>query len=209
MEDTQQTKLLSFKEFLMEDIEYEFLAEYFPKQEITLVHGTYGSGKSYSTIKAFNKVGIKPYYINLDYTAGLSGLDYHNLSENILDVIHQVKEFNEDSVVILDTYTVLDMILTGKFGKQLEQAAVVTYLDKLRKSFNGTLVVIGHTADFVGKDGIFRDNAILARNAAEVLWVEKVEYKATTKKEAHTQYTLHVNKGRGNGGSRLVQSWMR
>lgn len=193
----------------MDDIEYEFLAEFFPKQEITLVHGTYGSGKSYSTIKAFNKAGIKPYYVNLDYTAGLSDLDYYNLGENILDVIPQIKEFNEDSVIIIDTYTVLDMILTGKFGKQVDPTAVCTYLDKLRKSFNGTLVVIGHTADFVGKDGIFRDNPILARNAAEVLWVEKAEYKATAKKEAHTQYTLHINKGRGNGGSRLLPNWMR
>lgn len=166
----------------MDDIEYEFLADYFPKQEITLVHGTYGSGKSYTTIKALNEAGIKPYYINLDNTSGLTNLDYFNLNEKLLDVIDQIKEFGEDTIIIIDTYTVLEMVLAGKLGTELTPAAVYTFLDNFR---------------------------ILARNAAEVLWIEKSEYKATTKTPACVKYTLHVNKGRGTGGAKLVPNWMR
>jgi len=207
--EEKQKKLLSFKDFIMEDVEYEFLAELFPKQEITLVYGTYGSGKSYSTIKALNKGGIKPFYINLDHTAGLSNLNYYNLNEKILDVISQIKEFDENSVVILDTYTVFDILMASRFGKQLEPAAIYNILDTIRKSYNGTLIVIGHSADLATRDSLFKDNPILARNAAEVLFVEKTEYKATAKKEARTEYVLHVNKGRGNGGARQIENWMR
>ena len=193
----------------MKDIEYEFLADYFPKQEITLVHGTYGSGKSYSTIKCLNSAGIKPVYINLDRTAGLSDLDYYNIDGKILGVMDQIKDFDENTILIIDTYTMFNISVIENTGAEPTHIVAYKILEKIRESFNGTLIVIGHTSDIVTKDGLFKDNPILARNAAEVLWLEKAEYKATSKYAARIEYNLHINKGRGNGGARIVPKWMR
>ena len=64
------------KDCIVDTVEYDFISDIFPKNKVTLIHGVYGSGKSYSTIKCLNESGIKPLYVNLDATAGLSGVKH-------------------------------------------------------------------------------------------------------------------------------------
>ena len=188
------------EEFIMETIEYKFTAELYPKDRVTLLHGMYGSGKSYSVIKSLNMVGIKPLYVNLDATGGLSSLDFYNLSYDFLTNHKKIKDIPSNPVLVIDTFTRMSEYYN-------DDSKLVKAIEALSPKF--TVIVIGHTADFVGKDGIFRDSPLLARNSSETLWLEKVEYKKTKDKPQRTEYSLHINKGRGNGGSRIIQNWMR
>jgi len=186
----------------MKDIKYDFIAEIYPKNRLTLLHGTYGSGKSFSVIKSLNRAKIEPLYVNLDETAGLDNLKFTNLNHSFLTALinNEIEDIGIDNIIIIDTYTRLQEQYT-------DEKEIAKILESLTRY--GTIIVIGHTADFVGKDGIFRDNPILARNSAETLWLEKTEYKATRTRESYIDFNLHINKGRGNGGSRLIKNWMR
>lgn len=187
----------------MNVVEYEFIAELYPKGQLTVLHGTYGSGKSYSVIKSLNKAGITPIYVNLDNTAGLSELNFYNVHAKFLYEIGDVTDVTKDSVLIIDTYTRVSELFDSKYT----DIDIANALEELTDYC--TVIVIGHTADFVGKDGIFRDNPVLVRNSAETLWLSKTELKRTSTLPDRVEYSLHVNKGRGNGGPKVITNWMR
>ena len=184
----------------MDAIEYEFIADIFPLRSVTLFHGIYGSGKSYSVIKSLNEANIKPLYVNLDNTGGLSELECYNLPYEFMGYHDDVLDLPDNPVLVIDT-------LTRLLHSEVSHEKLVEMLESLTPKF--TVIVIGHTADFVGKDGVFRDLPLLARNSAETLWLEKAVYKSTKAKDSHIEYNLHINKGRGNGGSRIIKNWMR
>jgi hypothetical protein len=187
-------------------IKVEYIAELYPKNGITLFHGTYGSGKSYSVLKSLNDSGIKPIYIALEISDGLQEFDIDAYSELALTPLVN-GEFDDqvrDRVIVFDTYTrIMNMY------QKIEDDDIYKLFEKLKNRTNSTLIIIGHTSEFVGKQDLFKDNVVLARNADEVLYLEKTVYKATKVIPAHIEYNLHVQKGRGNGGSRIIENWMR
>lgn len=184
-----------------------YLAEVFPEKALTLLHGQQGSGKSFSCIKALNEDGIKPVYIAVEDTAGLIDLDKFYTSEELLIKMINREHINDlkNKVVIIDTYTRTQHLLESDYSKQ----GIVDLFEALIKFYDITLIVIGHTRAFVGKDGIFDDNIYLARNSTEELFLEKTSYKKTKTEPARIEYNLHIVKGRGNGGAKVVPNWMR
>lgn len=185
----------------------EVLADVFPVNSLTLLHGIQGCGKSYSTIKALNSDNITPLYIAVENTTGLDELKLDYISPEILKVMIEKKDIEEieGRVVIIDTYTRLHGALSGK----LKDNEIVDMLEGFIDKYSITLIVIGHTRAFVGKDGIFDDNKFLPRNCTEELFLEKAVYKATKAQPARIEYNLHVNKGRGRGGSRIIPNWTK
>ena len=200
--------MIDFEDFITnEKVNVNYIADVFPEKELTLLHGRQGSGKSYSCIKALNECGIKPLYIAVEESSGLDDLDKFYLSPKILNKMMKFEKINiNDKVIIIDTYSRLHQGLMKKF--ELEED-IPKLLEKMIELYDITIIVIGHTSPFVGKDGIFRDNISLARFAAEELFLEKTEYKATKSRDAYIEYNLHVNKGRGLGGARIIQDWLR
>jgi energy-coupling factor transporter ATP-binding protein EcfA2 len=185
----------------------ELIANLYPTGELTLLHGVQGSGKSYSCIESLNRVGIKPIYIAVENSGGLQALQKYFLDGiKGLDAFVNKRISNiRGMVVIIDTYTRLHEILSLKYT----DTEIVTLLEELTKYYHITLIIIGHTADYVSKVGVFNDNKFLPRNCAEELFLDKKIKSATKNSDAITSYNLHVQKGRGNGGSRLVVNWMR
>ncbi len=199
---------IKFEDFIIdENLDIDMIADVFPKNKLTLLHGQQGSGKSYSCIKALNDAKIKPLYVAIEETDGLQELDKDYLSYTFINAMYRFEKINlKDRVVIFDTYSRLHLALMNVFK---DEQKIPELFEKMIEFYNITLIVIGHTSAFVGKDGIFRDNLSLARFAAEELFLEKTEYKATKARDAYIDYNLHVNKGRGTGGARIIKEWMR
>jgi hypothetical protein len=179
-----------------------------PLTKMTLFHGAQGSGKTYSLIAMLNNEGVIPYYIDLDHTTGIDKLFIYRLQKELLLSMLAGEEIQglKGKVVIIDTYTRIHEELEAQ-GLTMQQ--ISDNLEALVTKYEITLIVIGHTRLFASKDGIFSDNPILARNSAEELFLEKVVYKKTKSNPAHIEYTLHICKGRGNGGAKIIPMWMR
>ncbi len=203
---------MNFKDFMIkEPVAPELIGGIIPKNRFTLLHGPQGSGKTYSVIKMLNAEGIIPLYIDFDHSDGIDKLQFYRLSKNLLNFLlspNEETDFAElkGEVVILDTYTRIHEELKHS---GLTDAEILTAFEYLVETYDITLIVIGHTRLFVGKDGIFQDNTFLTRGASEELFLEKTEYKKTKNAEAYIEYALHVQKGRGTGGARIIQNWMR
>ena len=205
--------MLNIDKYIVKVEPMKRIGNVFPKNKLSLLHGLQGSGKSYSCIKALNNDNIKPIHINLDHSTGLECLDTYNVTEKFLiDLINKVfnKEYFKDQVIIIDTYTRLeDLIFSLETIKT--KIGIFKLLEELQEYYIGsTLIIIGHTQPFVGRDGIFNDNLPLVRGCAEELWLEKITYKRTSKIKTHDEYILHIQKGRGiNPDERIINNWMR
>lgn len=189
----------------------ELIAGLYPKGKLVLLHGKQGSGKSYSCLKSLNEDAIVPVYIDLEESGGLNKLNKVQTNGRLLVDMWKLEEVGsiEGKVVIVDTYTRLKGMLESADSVDSSDKGIVDKLEQICKYYKITLIMIGHTRNFVGKEGIFDDNKILPRNASEELFLEKASYKATKKDKAHNRYTLHVCKGRGNGGAKMIEDWMR
>jgi archaellum biogenesis ATPase FlaH len=193
-------------QYLFKVPSYQRIAGLFPQHEITLLYGSYGTGKSYSTIKALNEAKIKPLYINLDHTAGLEGLSFENLSEGLLEHYKDITSITSEDVVIIDTYTQF----VNTFAPSHSPRDIYNLIKDIQQSFNQcTLIVIGHSEDLATRNDLFKDNPMLIRNAAEALLLEKILYRATKTRSDYIEYKLRVLKGRGYKGPRIIQNWMR
>ncbi len=188
---------------ILDPVAPEFIGELVPKNRLTVLHGLQGSGKTYSLIKMLNNEAIIPIYIDLDHTDGISRLDYVRVSAKLIHTVLlkglDMSEL-ENRVIIIDTYSRLHEILS----KSKTNEEILRWLEALVNKYKITLIVVGHTKNFIGKDGVFTDNESLVRGCSEELFLEKAKYKKTTKEKAKIVYTLHVNKGRGNGGARQI-----
>lgn len=200
------------QEYLVEILPIKRVADVIPVKKLTLLHGIQGSGKSYSLLKALNSVSIIPIHINLDHSTGLDKLKAHNVAEKFLrDFIDKVFDKNafKETYVIIDTYTRLDGWLKST-NPNLTNQEIFTLIEGLQKYYiDITIIVIGHTMPFVGRDGIFTDNPTLVRGVEEELFLEKQQYKSTKSSPARSEYTLHIQKGRGYKGQRTIVNWMR
>ncbi len=193
----------------------ELLGGVFPKGRVSIIHSLPGSGKSHSTIKCLNGVGIIPVYIDLDTTTGIEDLMLYRVSNELF--FHMLEDEGtlglEGKVVIIDTYSRVheDMINAGYTNK-----AILLTFESMCIRHGITVIVIAHTHNYATSNGIFDDNTDLLRGLAEECFLEKSLYKAKAGTKANPKgedakitYTLHVRKGRGNGGTRTVDNWMR
>lgn len=176
-----------------------------PVGKLTLVTGLPGSGKSYSTIKFLNSHGIRPIYFNLDETE-IGELDTEMFgSEDLMDLLNFNYTDLSDQVIILDTYTRVEHI------SNLSKEELAERLEQLSIYYNATIILIAHPEEYVGKDGIFKDNITIARNCYEFLHLEK-NISSSTSKGTTTKtssFWLYINKGRGYSGDRIIENWMR
>lgn len=177
-----------------------------PIGKLTLVSGLPGAGKSYSIIKFLNENDVTPIYFNLDETE-IGDLKTEMFgSEDLMDLL----KFNyidlDNQVIVLDTYTRIEQI--SNIGKD-ELAKILE--DLCSKYKNLTLILLAHPEEFVGKDGVFKDNPMIARNCYEFLHLEK-QISSSTAKGVTTKtlkFWLYVNKGRGYDGDRVIENFMR
>lgn len=180
-----------------------------PKNQLTLLTGLPGSGKSYTLIKFLNSEKITPIYFNLDYDSTIPNelKIFHADPSWIKELLKKEIKDLKDQVVVIDPY--INMMLdVFKSGNTLEnQNIVVKLLIELCHEESCTIVVVGHSEDFVGKDGIFRDNTLLIRKAYEHIHVEVIMPRGKTVKDI--LYRTFIKKGRGIGGVKMIENWMR
>ena len=179
-----------------------------PRNNLTLLSGLPGTGKSYSLLKFLNEHQISPILFNLDYDATLLPFTLEASRDDPDELKYLVNnEFDniQDSVIVLDTYQHCKELLGLESEKH--QEAFVRKLQVLCSEQNCTIIVVGHPTDLVGSTGIFKDNPSLVRNCYEHLHLDKVIDKR--KKPLIPAFTLYINKGRGMGGSKVIADWMR
>lgn len=188
---------------------YTFLGGIIPKNEVTLIVGLPGSGKTYTTIKFLNSLNIIPILANLDYSPIGTLLADQYGSELVEACLgHGDIEGIQDRVIIFDTYQriseILDIEDTRKSKEHLSNM-----LEKLAHEKQCTVIVICHPEDYVGKDGVFKDNKYLARNCAEYIYIDSIVPRGKTGTTEDIVHKTIIKKGRGSGGERVIDNWMR
>ena len=191
---------------------YVYLDNLIPMNEVTLLAGLAGTGKSYSLLKFLNLQRIIPIYVNLDATP-IGELLANQYDELFLKHAFIARDLTgvQGKVVVLDTYQRLSEYLqheTGLKNSELQQH-IANLLEGFAHYYECTVIVIGHPEDYVGKDGIFKDNPILVRNCAEYLHLDSILPRGKTGSTSDIDYKLTVKKGRGNGGTRIIDNWLR
>ncbi len=179
-----------------------------PIGKITLLTGLPGTGKSYTTVKFLNHHLITPLYFNLDETS-IDSLNAEMFGEDdLIDLINPDNHFDDisDKVIIIDTYIRFEDIIG-----QLPKTKIVSMLESMIERYGFTIIIIGHPEDYVGKDSIFKDNPILIRHCYEHIHLEKKNHSSTSKGITTISETniTYIKKGRANGGSKIIQDWMR
>jgi len=199
------------------------LAEVFPENKVTLVLGLPGSGKTTSVLKALKQDGIKPIWFNYDH------------SDTVIDTSNDVDMFDgeyvpyfingeiddiKNRVIVIDTYERMwEQLEFRNMQKEKEfrltrvelQHSIVTLLEKVSEQNNNTIIVIAHPEEYVGRDGIFKDNPTLARRAYEILSFEKrlsTSIKELKAGNAETNF-MYIKKGRCYTGKTTFIDWMR
>jgi len=188
----------------------------FPKNKVTLMLGLPGVGKSTTAIKELQHHGVIPIWFNLDHsdtTADKDKIDMFDdkyLSDLLMCKIGDIK----GRVVVIDTYTRLDSYVRDEMSAYTDgvdiQKFIVNRLELLANS-GVTVIVLAHPEDYVGRDGIFKDNPLLARNCYELITIETRI--STAKKELESgnaiSYYTYIKKGRNYKGDTFITNWMR
>jgi len=188
---------------------YTFIGGIIPKNEVTLIVGLPGSGKTYTTIKFLNQQNIIPIVANLDYSP-INGLLANQYGEEL--VIAALKEDAiegiQDKVIIFDTYQRVSEILDVEEDKKSKEKVAKAF-ENLAHKHQCTVIVICHPEDYVGKDGVFKDNKYLARNCAEYIYIDSILPRGKTGTTEDIMHKTVIKKGRGAGGERVIDNWMR
>lgn len=188
---------------------YIYLNNVIPSKELTLVAGLAGTGKTYTILKFLNLLKITPIHVNLDfspvtgtvaYTYGDTFLHHSFITDDITGLT--------DRVVVIDTYQRFKEFL-DVYKPTLTNTQICALLENFCKKHQCTLIVLGHPEDYVGKDGIFKDNPVLVRNAAEYIHIDSILPRGKTGSTSDIVYQTTIKKGRGSGGSRIINNWLR
>lgn len=194
----------------MKAIPYKRIGNIIPEGNVTLAVGLPSTGKSFSTLKFLNENGIEPFVFNMDSNPTLANtFKYIGMTDEkavLRAFINDEIEDLDNQVIVIDTYTRLVDALEIS-NTEPEQKHISDQLEFLCKKHNYTIIVIGHTEDYTSKSNIFKDNQAIARNCAEYLAFDK--NMGTGKNSQNISYRLIVSKGRGIGGTRVIENWMR
>ena len=204
---------LDFNQYaVVQDETPKAIAGLFPERRLTLVHGLQGSGKTYGVVKSLTNAGVKPIYVALEGIDGIEKMDCDFVDKGFLDVLYDHRGSYaglEGRVVIIDTYTMLHETRIAE-NNDGSEAAIASRLKKMCELHGITLIVIGHTAQNAGISNTFADNRYLPRNASEELFLNRIVVAKTKRVDGQAfEYELNVIKGRGTGGSRVINNWMR
>lgn len=188
---------------------YVRIGNIIPKSSLTLVTGLPATGKSFTTLKFLNQEGIKPFVFNLDEDP--SQLQFKTIGmtsdrEALKAFINGEIEDLDNEVIVIDTYSRLIAEL-GIQNTEQEQRWITDTLLNLCKSKGYTIIIIGHPEDYVGKSSIFKDNQSLVRDCHEHIHFDKTM--PTGKNIQNISYATYINKGRGIGGSSVIENWLR
>lgn len=180
-----------------------------PKEALTLVTGLPATGKSFTILKFLNQEGIKPFIFNLDEDP--TQLQFKSLGmtsdkELLKAFLAGEIEDLDNEVIVIDTYSRLIADL-GLNNTEQEQRWITDTLLNLCKTKHYTIIVIGHPEDYVGKSSIFKDNQSLVRDCHEHIHFDKTL--PTGKNIKNISYATYINKGRGIGGSSVIENWLR
>lgn len=194
----------------MKAIPYKRIGNIIPEGNVTLAVGLPSTGKSFSTLKFLNENGIEPFVFNMDSDPTLANtFKYIGMTDEksvLRAFINDEIEDLDNQVIVIDTYTRLVDAL-GISNTEPEQKQISDQLESLCKKHNYTIIVIGHTEDYASKSNIFKDNQVIARNCAEYLNFDK--NMGTGKNSQNISYRLVISKGRGIGGTKVIENWMR
>ena len=200
-------ELLKMQPFTLR--QYARIGNIIPIHSLTLVTGLPATGKSFSIMKFLSQQGIKPFVFNLDEDPALLQFPYLGMTSDK----EALKAFLEghikdvdNEVIIIDTYSRMIAELGIRNTKE-EQREITDKLLNLCKTKNYTIIIIGHPEDYVGRSSIFNDNQSLARDSHEHLHFDKIM--SSSSKPTPPIYRFYINKGRGIGGTQIIDNWMR
>ena len=189
--------------------EHIMIADVFPENGISLIYGASGIGKTITTIKHLNDVGITPIHFDLDSNIDPKefGIDVIHIDGN--DIIRRMADDEQlepvalpaEGVMILDTW----QLLSSAFG---EESYAMRYAKKLRD--NGmTVIIIGHE----NKHKNDRDNPDMSPEYANhldaKLWFHTGRAVTTGKDKSPATYNLKVVKLRGYKGEPIIYEWRK
>lgn len=188
---------------------YTFIGGIIPKNEVTLIVGLPGTGKTFTTIKFLNSEKIVPILANLDYSP-IDGLLADQYGEELVKAClgEDTIEGIEDRVIIFDTYQRVSETLDIEDSRKAKES-LAKKLENLAHKHKCTVIVVCHPEDYVGKDGVFKDNKYLARNCAEYIYFDSIIPRGKTGDTADIVHKTIIKKGRGSGGERIITNWMR
>lgn len=197
--------MLIMQQPIMKITSYSRIGNIIPRNEVTAIVGLPSVGKTHTVIKFLNQEGITPIVINLDESP-------HDDSLNVISLpgsqIHNLDKFTDlaDKVIIIDTYQLM-MDELGFDNTESEQKKISRSLIRTAHEKQVTIIVLAHTEDFASKEGIFTANPFLIRDCAEQIIMQS---KQTNKiKDNEVSYCSTVKKGRGIGGTKIIDNWMR
>jgi len=193
----------------MKILNYTRIGNIIPKHSLTLVTGLPATGKSFSILKFLNQEQVKPFVFNLDEDPALLQFPYLGMTsdKNLLKgFLNGEVEDLDNEVIVIDTYSRMIADL-GLENTKEEQREITDKLLNLCKTKNYTIIIIGHPEDYVGRSSIFNDNQSLARDSHEHLHFDKIM--SSSSKPTPPIYRFYINKGRGIGGTQIIDNWMR
>ena len=188
---------------------YTRIGKIIPHQHLTLFTGLPAVGKSYTLFKFLNMNSVSPLWFNLDEDPALLQFDFMGMTsdnDTLTAFINLEIEDLSNAVVVIDTYSRLVAELKAdnneKFQREITERLLIA-----TKHYKSTIIVLGHPADYVGKSSIFTDNPSLVRDCHEHLHIDKLV--SSSKKMEDPLYRFYINKGRGIGGTQIIDNWMR
>lgn len=188
---------------------YLRIGKIIPNHRLTLFTGLPSVGKSYTLFKFLNVNKVEPIWFNLDEDPSLTQFSFKGMTsdKSLLRAFFEgdIEDINDECIVI-DTYSRMTAEL--EIVNNLENQRLITNrLLDLTKKYNSTIIVLAHPEDYVGKSSIFNDNQSLVRDCHEHLHIDKLV--SSSRKQEDILYRFYLNKGRGIGGTQIIDNWMR
>lgn len=190
----------------MQLLSYTRIGNVIPLYHVTAVIGLPSAGKTYSMIKFLNMQGVRPIHFNLDETIVPPELSAFSIEGKHIKSLEEFTDL-KDQVLLIDTYQLMIEELELVEDSKADQKAITKKLLRIAKEKECTIIVLGHSEEYASKDGIFTANPLLIRSAAEHIVMTS---KATSRQTGNTvTYHTAIRKGRGVGGTRLLDDWLR
>ena len=194
---------------IMNILNYTRIGNIIPKHSLTLVTGLPATGKSFTILKFLNQEQIKPFVFNLDEDPALLQFPYLGMTSdrNLLKgFLNGEVEDLDNEVIVIDTYSRMIAEL-GLENTKEEQRQITDTLLNLCRDKGYTILIIGHPEDYIGRSSVFKDNQSLVRDCHEHLHFDKIL--STGRTLDKPLYRFSINKGRGIGGTQIIDNWMR
>ena len=183
----------------------EKVAGLFPKGKISLLYGDSGLGKTVSTVKALNAVGVVPILYDFDDNPVSDEVNCEYIlinGENTLVRDGDTTDFRDDNfevprerVFIIDTWS----SFSEWFSSERD---AISFIKRNFIRNNNTVIIIGHAKDIATRRDIPMMDEVIANHLASKLWLREPRAKEKAEKRV-----LEVKKLRGSNINRIA-GWM-